>query len=151
MKSFITSICKCLLTLLGFSAVGCNSPFIAREEYGSPYADFEVKGKVVDAELSQPVQGLKVSAMEQNGNPQPVVTGTTDAEGRFSLSGSFFPSESVLVKVEDTDQEENGGLFQTATVSVSLEHVSDGEGWYSGMFSAGDVEVTVTRDISSDW
>ena len=63
MESFITRICKCLFTLLGFSAVGCSS--ITREEYGTPYADFEVKGKVVDAGLSQPVQGLKVSAMEQ--------------------------------------------------------------------------------------
>ncbi len=122
-----------------------------REEYGTPYADFEVKGKVVDADLSQPVQGLKVSAMEQGGSLEPVATGTTDAEGRFSLSGSFFPSKSVLVKVEDTDQEENGGYFQTVTVTVPLEHVSDGEGWYSGMFSAGDVDVTVTRDISSEW
>ncbi|MBO8470585.1 MAG: radical SAM-associated putative lipoprotein, partial [Bacteroidetes bacterium] len=77
MKSFITSICKCLLTLLGFSAVGCT-----RVEYGTPYADFEVKGKVVDADLSQPVQGLKVSAVEQGGSLEPVATGTTDAEGR---------------------------------------------------------------------
>lgn len=45
------------LALLGFaSCIGGESP----DEYGSPYAKYEIKGKVVDAEQETPVSNARV-------------------------------------------------------------------------------------------
>ena len=48
MKDLIVRISAWLLCLIGFgSSVAC-SPGMVADEYGSPYASFEVKGKVTD-------------------------------------------------------------------------------------------------------
>ena len=82
--------------MLGISAVGCDiiSP---RVEYGSPYADFEVKGKVEDALRSLPLQGIKISATDESGE-MTYASATTDPEGRFELLWSDFPSETATLR-----------------------------------------------------
>ena len=46
-----------ILSLLGF--VGCqkNAPL---DEYGSPYADYTVKGTVVNKATGKPIEGIRV-------------------------------------------------------------------------------------------
>lgn len=149
MKNIIIRICKWLLPLFGVSVVSCDEGgFQPSDEYGTPYADFEIKGRVLESSRSQPVQGLQVSSEDANYGTPSV---TTDAEGRFTLAGSFFPSKTMRITVEDVDGDENGGLFSPSTVTVALEQKEKGDGWYGGVWAAGDVEITVSEDISSDW
>ncbi len=149
MKNIIIRICKWLLPLFGVSVVSCDEGgFQPSDEYGTPHADFEIKGRVLESSRSQPVQGLQVSSEDANYGTPSV---TTDAEGRFTLSGSFFPSKTMRITVEDVDGDENGGLFSPSTVTVALEQKEKGDGWYGGVWAAGDVEITVSEDISSDW
>ena len=119
MKNIIIRICKWLLPLFGVSAVSCDEGgFQPSDEYGTPHADFEIKGRVLESSRSQPVQGLQ---------------------------------KTMRITVEDVDGDENGGLFSPSTVTVALEQKEKGDGWYGGVWAAGDVEITVSEDISSDW
>ena len=45
-----------LLSLLGFSITSCG----ATDEYGSPYAEYELKGKVTDMN-GDPIQGIEIN------------------------------------------------------------------------------------------
>ena len=149
MKDLLLSLCRWLLPILGVSAVGCNTIFQTADEYGTPYADFEIKGKVTDASTSGPLQGIEVSALDNDAVP--MVSVTTDVEGRFELTGSFFPAESIVIRANDIDGEENGGLFAPATITVQLDRSAGGDGWYSGKYTAEIVSVTLSPDLSSDW
>ena len=149
MKDLLLSLCRWLLPILGVSAVGCNTVYQTADEYGTPYADFEIKGKVTDASTSGPLQGIEVSALDSDAVP--MVSVTTDVEGRFELTGSFFPAESIVIRANDIDGEENGGLFAPATITVQLDRSAGGDGWYSGKYTAENVFVTLSPDLSSDW
>lgn len=134
--------------MLGLTAVGCE--IVPTAEYGSPYADFEVKGKVLSSDLQQPIYGIKVTVKSMYGFED--VTVTTDQEGRFELLGTFFPSSSLTLEATDTDGDENGGRFAPSVIIVPLEKGSDtGDGWYEGEYHAEDVQIQMNRDISSRW
>ena len=84
-------IIKFLLICLGFkSLTACdveiwNGP----AEYGTPYAEYEVKGRVSDAE-GTPIQGIRVSMGESQSSYLDSVA-VTDAEGRFHVIHGTFP------------------------------------------------------------
>lgn len=134
--------------MLGISAVGCDiiSP---RVEYGSPYADFEVKGKVEDALRSLPLQGIRISATDESGE-MTYASATTDPEGRFELLWSDFPSETATLRAEDIDGPDNGGAFASLTINVPLEQTGEGDGWYQGSYSAADVIFSLNEDLNSE-
>lgn len=138
--------------MLGLTAVGCEiiGGEVPTAEYGSPYADFEVKGKVFSSDLQQPIYGIKVTVKSIYGFED--MTVTTDQEGRFELLGTFFPSSSLTLEATDTDGDENGGRFAPSVITVPLEKVPDtGDGWYEGEYHAEDVQIQMSRDISSGW
>ena len=55
MKNIIIRICKWLLPLFGVSAVSCDEGgFQPSDEYGTPHADFEIKGRVLESSRSRP-------------------------------------------------------------------------------------------------
>ena len=63
-----TSFLSILLALMGFSVSGC----FGRVEYGTPNADWSVKGRVVD-ETNCPVGGLQVALGNRFENTQYVL------------------------------------------------------------------------------
>lgn len=145
MRDFIVRISSWLLCLAGFGAVvSCDDYVMGAPEYGTPYASYEIKGKVTDEEGS-PVKGIMVLC-EAVGED---VSYTGD-DGGFTLSGGGFPQEEVSVVFKDVDAEQNGGLFSEKTVDVLLEHVQDGEGsWDYGSYGA-DIDVMLARLESSE-
>lgn len=152
MRNFFLRVCRSVLALLGVSAAGCDLIGVGRVEYGCPYADFEVKGKVTDALRDLPLQGIRVSATDEFGQNKYAAV-TTDSEGRFELLWSDFPDETVTLLVEDVDGPDNGGTFAPQTFSVQLEQTEAGDGdWYEGRYSATDVTVRMNEDTSgSGW
>lgn len=75
---FLSSI----LALLGYTS--CESA----EEYGSPYAKYEIKGKVLDKESKTAVEGARIIVKPLNQNLKPLSsyyadTLSTDKEGTY--------------------------------------------------------------------
>ena len=137
-----------LMTILGFS--GCDSIediFIPKEEYGMPYAEFKLVGEVKSSE-GKPIKGIRVivkpyvASTEQQILDRRRDTLFTDSEGKFSKEKlkHTWPNEmkGSTIVFEDIDGPENGGEFESKTLSdkdFSVEQVKKGEGhWYDGDF-----------------
>lgn len=135
-----------LLTVLGFGAIGCDKTYPV--EYGTPYATYALKGKVVD-EQNQPVPHIQVQVQPvDDADPQswyhPVDTVYTDDSGNFAWERTDFISPPYFRMVsEDPDEEANRGWFASDTVKVDFsgEKMTGGKGWYEGR---AEKEVTVT-------
>ena len=122
MKKIITKS----LSILGFTIpmFGCDAP----EMYGTPWADYEVKGKVLDAD-GDPIKGIKVSLIEDQYNSQ----STQSLEnGSFKVSLGTIPFDKLKLTAQDIDGAENGGEFEEKTVELDfskIEYTGDKDAW----------------------
>ena len=138
-----------LLALLGIG--GCQD--LPEEEemrlmYGTPTAQFSVKGKVTD-EKGNAIQGLQVilgnrfydnSSVTYDHHYFPDDTLTTDSDGVYQFESSrIFPIENLQVDVNDIDGAAGGGEFNSATTVVRNIEYKDGNGWYRGK---ADIKVS---------
>ena len=117
MKRYILNFSKWLFGLLGISMTGCsiNSCETIKCEYGVPHAEFEVKGKVIDADTRNAVTGVSVTLHEvryNNGKntPEkyPMDSTVVNTNGEFTLYGNGFPNDVMFVKVRDLDTQSDG-------------------------------------------
>jgi putative lipoprotein (rSAM/lipoprotein system) len=108
-KSLIKSFDKIIVVLLAILGVfnSCSQP----DEYGTPYADYELKGVVTDKETSKPIKNIRVIYQTYHSD-----TTYTDAEGKYAFIYSAELGEYFYLKIEDIDGEENGGDFETQEV-----------------------------------
>ena len=130
-----------LISLLGFSMVGCDKPdpepkpssFVSA--YGTPRAKFEVKGRVVD-ENQQPLNHIQITA----GHAENIVY--TDSVGVYQIEAYAMTSLGIIAT--DIDGEANGGEFEPATklVEISREELQGGSGW-----ELGDVTKEVNFEL----
>jgi len=127
-----------LLSLLGFP--GCREIFNLRAEYGQPHATYKVIGQVTD-EGGKPIPGIEVKGNLNYVKDGPLQlmhkTVTTDSDGKYILDSSNWPgSTSATLEFTDIDGEANGGEFESATLSTSLQKVAEGDGnWYEGSYT----------------
>ena len=144
MKDVIVRVSSWLLCLIGYSGtVACSAGMVA-DEYGTPYASYEVKGKVTD-ENDQPITGISVECGAFY--TEPVYTGE---DGSYEMSGTGFPRQKIEVAFVDVDGEENGGTFASRIVSEEAVHVQDGQGsWDYGKFSV-EVDVKLSLEPKTD-
>lgn len=116
--------------------------------WGFPYADFEVNGIVVD-EVNQPLGGIRVYTVD-------TWYGTTytdvQADGRFSLYGTFTPASQITLTAVDNSDSENWGRYYDATVTVPLDFheddYSDRDEWFAGVYT-GEVVIMMIKDPAS--
>ena len=115
-------IIKFLLICLGFkSLTACDTDiWNGPAEYGTPYAEYEVKGRVSDSE-GTPVSGIKVSMGD----------------------------DTFDIQFTDIDGEAGGGLFEEQTVTVQAEMVEEGDGWDEGDYAVKE-DVNVTLELKKD-
>lgn len=153
MKDLILKLCRWLLALMGLGGAfscGGGGLFIGRDEYGTPYSTFRIKGKVVDSESGAPVRGVTVSPchaysnVDENGGKveryEPYGVGIeVDDDGVFVLSGeSFVPDDTVPVLLHDDDPESDG-YYRDSVYVVELKPVENAkdEGiWHVGTYAA---------------
>ena len=139
-------IIKIILIFLGFKSLAACDVFDGTAEYGTPYAEYEVKGRVSDAE-GAPVHGIRVSMGESKGSHLDSVA-VTDAEGRFHVIHGTFPynDNTFDIQFTDIDGEAGGGLFEEQTVTVQAEMTEEGDGWDEGDYAVKQ-DVNVTLEI----
>ena len=140
-----------LLSLLGFT----NCVF--QMEYGTPHADYTVKGTVVDKATGKPIEGIRVGYSPEARSitmygvmPTPYQFKNyviTDAKGAFKLTENVFPDQNLTIPVyvEDIDGEQNG-LYKADTLQVDFskaERTKKASHWYEG-------EYTVTENVKLD-
>lgn len=127
--SITSRICMAGLALLGF---GCNGGDDYPLMYGTPTADFEVKGMVTDAD-GNAVKGAEVRVTGSEAPSGVYVHGkaTTEESGAYSVFKSEMigsPKDKVKVVCIPSD-----GTLEADSTVVTLKKVSDGDGnWYGG-------------------
>ena len=118
-----------LLSLLGFA--GCDEP--QEDMYGTPYAEYTVKGCVTDA-AGTPIAGIEVRRSSWGSDPSAVRTDTRGAY-TFEADGNVLYMPPVLT-FTDTDGPA-GGDFAGKEVEVAFaesDRTGPGEGsWMYGV------------------
>ena len=95
-----------LFGLLGFSACSDDEEDEPIYMYGTPTADYIVRGTVTD-EAGNPIMGINIYP---SGTLTPA---KTDAEGRFKTDTLSYVGPYIFV---DPDGDANGGRFETDTL-----------------------------------
>ena len=128
-----------LLSFLGFSS--CDR--FGRDEYGSPYAEFVVSGKVTDTD-GKGLQGIKVdvpyvervwAAKEYRDTLftwNYMNTLQTNKNGDFVYTYRESPSDTVKVKMKFEDLANQ--IFETDSTTTTFveSELKDGKGWCIG-------------------
>jgi putative lipoprotein (rSAM/lipoprotein system) len=158
-----------IIGMLGFA--GCDK--IGTDEYGSPHADYTIKGAVVNKATKRPIEGIRVGydctscpialygVPPTPYKPKPHVL--TNAKGEFKLTDRFHAGEYhmeadnpvLTVFVEDIDGEKNG-LFQTELLKVNFKdavHSGKPKSWYKGEYTVNvSVELSeIEKDLQSEF
>lgn len=128
-----------LLALLGMGACGGES----LDEYGSPMADFEIKGNVTDPQ-GNPVPNIRVAETGDYGNFNET---RSDSKGYYTTEWKGGYSRGTYTfSFTDTDGALNGGDFTERIVEVTFKNadlISPGSGWYESVYSK-TIDVTLT-------
>lgn len=131
MKFFSNRILSLICSLFGVAVVACNGD--EPDMYGTPTADYEVKGLVTDTEGS-PVEGIHVQLGSSSTDifDNPSVTGIyTDKEGKFDVEFSEFPVKRLFVNFVDKN-----GVYESKSDYVELKYSGKTSAWYYGKAEA---------------
>lgn len=132
-----------ILLLLGFSSCDSNGS----EMYGTPYATYSLKGKVVDAQ-KQPIPDIEVKIKERHGSVYYSHTAPlkTNASGEFSFKESFSTGGEFRLVARDADGAVNGS-FKSDSIDITMDKPSGGDGsWFQGSASKEDIVITLQKD-----
>ena len=128
-----------LFGLLGFSACSDDEEDEPIYMYGTPTADYIVKGTVTD-EAGNPIMGINIYP---SGTLTPA---KTDAEGRFKTDTLSYGGPYIFV---DPDGDANGGRFETDTLHYNdFKCTKVGESkhaWHMGVFEL-EAEVKLKKE-----
>ena len=137
------AVLTALLSVLGF---GCSTDEPEEYgtilmEYGTPYADYIIKGSVTN-EAGEPVRGIKTSlkSVFDNENEHYVLgldSVETDVSGSYQLKYVGLRDHGLKVIVEDIDGEANGGEFLSDTLDIDFNKAvktEEGSDWYEGAY-----------------
>ncbi|WP_297906911.1 radical SAM-associated putative lipoprotein [uncultured Parabacteroides sp.] len=141
-----------LLMLLGFSC--SNEEGGGSCEYGTPYANFQIKGKVVDTN-ENPIPNAQIRINQNDADVYSygwlhTDTIKTDANGEFEWKKSDFPILRYRLITEDIDDEKNGGQFASDTTQVTFgsEEFTGGDNWYAGSASK-EIKITLKKYVDT--
>lgn len=116
------------LTLLGFAS--CSNTIEAPAEYGCPYAEYELKGKVVNAK-QEPIEGARMVIRKFYRNyDRDCFSDTiyTREDGTFN----YLQRGDIYGKLRLICEDPSGNCRADSTeLEVSLK---DGKGWFAGAF-----------------
>jgi putative lipoprotein (rSAM/lipoprotein system) len=114
-----------IVVLLGFAGATSCSDSIA--EYGSPHADFTVKGNVTNQD-GAPIPGIQVSV---GSSEYHYSADTTDSNGHYAVLPGY-ANNNLLVFVDDIDGEENGSYSSDYFPLGEVSLTGGDKHWYQG-------------------
>lgn len=144
-----------LAFFLGITGMNCPlygiAPLYGVPEYGMPYAEFNINGKVKSSSTQVTIPGIKVSALDENLNilNETAYTGVNgDYSVTFTTPGAV--DMAVIMRFEDVDGIENGS-YNNKDVDVTInqdDYVDDTpvDDWDDGY---GSKTVDVDLDPST--
>lgn len=148
--TFTNKILAGLLSLLGFSLAACDK--IGADEYGCPYADYEIKGKVVD-DNGKAINGIQVIIPDPFGNEEYTHRDTliTNSAGEFiarPVVTTFDTDITFKITTKDIDGTDNGGAFEETITEVVFkkEDLTEGSGSWNYGSAQKEVTITMKRD-----
>ena len=128
---------------------GCDVPVM----YGTPSADYEIKGKVLDAD-GDPIKGVKVNV--QDDWHSAFTSQGTECQsldnGDYSVRIKTFPTDKLHLIVQDIDGAENGGEFEEKTVELdfsNIKYTGDDDAWYWGKKSL-EQNIVLEEKVSDE-
>ncbi len=148
--AFYQKVLGGLLVMLGFS--GCDN--IGADMYGTPYADFSIKGTVAD-EDGKPIPSATVIIRDlgyKGGNldyPDLYIDEnynnvlTTDSEGQYGVTRQGFASETLFRIVAKDASHESDSL------EVTLAPPGSNDTWYEGE-AKETVNITLKKKNEQD-
>jgi len=139
LKSY-NSIITLLLSLLGFAS-SCDI-LGGKAMYGTPSADFVLKGKVEARSTNNPVAGIKIEMSQEidteNGKMPVDLDHSVSAEttGTYTVTnkGAFPKDQTYKIKFTDIDGALNGEFesLDTTIVFQNPKFTGGDKSWYSG-------------------
>ena len=149
MKKLNRSILRKINYCIGliFSLFGITSCEEVRAEYGVPSADYQISGRVENAQ-KQGIKGIKVSLKEPNygifeGNP--FATDTTTTDGAFEINCSEFPEREIWLIAEDIDSTENGSYRRDSVLITPEFNDVPGSNWHHTA-EVKDIVITLEEE-----
>ena len=144
-------ILSAIISLLGFSS--CELFQEQRDMYGTPIADYQVKGCVTDAD-DNPIAGLRVVIAETGfGEENDMQTLTTNKNGEYISEKKERKYRTNTLTITDIDGDENGGSFKEKTFNLNeIKPVLDkskAEGWYEGVY-VYTINTSLLREYRAD-
>lgn len=118
------------LALLGYAS--CDSSDEPAEEYGTPYAKYEIKGKVTDRDTKAAIEGARVIVKpmqwksDETFPPQAFDTLQTDKDGNYLYQNEMTVIDRFRVVCEDPS-----GALKADSATIKMDP-QGGEGWYQG-------------------
>lgn len=151
MKKFVLKtygkIIAWVLTALGlYTSCDIIEP---RTEYGTPTADFVVRGNVKDAINLQPIEDMAVIRKSDTA-PYGNDTVRTDADGNYELEfkQTAFGAEDITVYTSDLDNDKNGA-YLSDTIRIEAGELKQikkrDKNWYNGKFE-GKADFKLNRE-----
>lgn len=142
-----------ILSFFGLSNCDIVEP---RVEYGTPSADYIVKGKVIVEGTNTPIEGIGIIVPDrQQKNYGDTVY--TDARGEYTieLKGVFpFGTEKMKVIAKDLDEDKNG-LFQADSTEISFtknDLVKKGSGnWHEGTYQKTNQNFSLDHAVVAEY
>lgn len=139
-------ILTAFFTILG-TVIGCDF-FEPKCEYGTPSADFIIKGKVTDKETQAPINNIAIIRKTET-SPYGNDTVKTDSNGEYELKFTYFPTVNHRIFAEDLDGDQNGGDYAPDSLKLNssqMKKIKKGDGsWYAGAFEKKDVNFKLEK------
>ena len=141
------AVLTALLSMLGYGCSSTEEPldmYGPPVEYGTPHADYIIKGRVMD-ESGTPVQGIKTSLRKVDKvRSYGIDSVQTNVSGNYQLKHTGWQNQYYKVIAKDVDGEANGGEFLSDTLDIDYDKAvktKDGDGkWYHGIYE-------ITQDV----
>lgn len=118
------------LALLGYAS--CDSSDEPAEEYGTPYAKYEIKGKVTDRDTKAAIEGARIIVKpmqwksDETFPPQAFDTLQTDKDGNYLYQNEMTMIDRFRVVCEDPL-----GALKADSATIKMDP-QGGKGWYQG-------------------
>lgn len=137
------------LSILGFTLPVASCVVM----YGSPLADYEVKGKVLDAD-GDPIKDIKVRLQDDRHYAYTSQDNECQSldNGDYAVRLNSLPTDKLYLVVQDIDGAENGGEFEEKTVELdfsNIKYTGDDDAWYWGKKSL-EQDVVLEEKIDGE-